>query len=225
MMDVEAFEQLLDDLVAAGVFDESADGHIEPSERFRRDREAFRTKAARLDESEFVATVEAYGGDAESAADVDASVLGDAMAIFDAAERVDRERSFLAARALSRADLSGTAPEVPDGFVPIDGGEIESFVQRHSAAVLYFWREDCDPCDDVRADLEALLADGQIPEPVGLAAVYGPDSAELVREEYQVAAAPTTLFCKHGAVDSRILGASGYDAIRSEIATIAESLD
>lgn len=223
MMRVEEFDRLLDDLVEAGVFDETDDGLLQPTETFTRQRETCRAAAARFDESQLDETLEAYGVDAGS--DVDVAVLGDAMAIFELVEDVDRERGLVAARALSRADVSATAPEVPGGFVPIDGEEIEPFVRRYPAAVLYFWREDCDPCDGVRDDLEALLADGRIPETVGLGAVYGPDSAELIREEYQVAAAPTTLFFRDGAVDSRIVGNLGYDAIRMEVETITEDAD
>lgn len=223
---VDDFESLLGDLLEAGIFEQSEDGELRPTEAFRRNRETHRAEVASLDEDAFDEELSAFASaDGATPSDVGVEALGDAKAVFDASESLDRERSLLAAVALQRIETTDAGSGVPDGFVELDGEEIDGFMQTNPAAVLYFWREDCDPCDGVCDILEALLAEGEIPESVGLGAVYGPDCAELARERYQVAVAPTTLFCVDGRIDSRIVGGSEYGVIRTEIRTIAGSIE
>lgn len=226
MSRVDDFEGLLDDLLEEGIFEPRDDGALHPTASFRQSREEHRREVASLDDDAFDTTVAAYAtADGVTAADVGVDVLGDAMAIFELAGSVGRERSLLAALALDRIEATGEASGVPDGFVLLSGEDVEAFVGNHPAAVVYFWREDCEPCDGARESFEALLGDGTIPDSVGLGAVYGPDSADLIREEYQVAVAPTTLFFVDGRVDSRIVGSPGYAAFRTEIETIRESAE
>lgn len=226
MSAVDDFEQLLDDLLEAEIFEASEAGELRPTESFRQRREEHRMAVEGLDDDELADTLARFA----TAEDVDPDdvglrTLGDAMAIFEVAESVDRERSLLAALALERIEAAEGEPGVPEGFVPIDGEDVDGFIQNHSAAVVYCWREDCEPCDGARGNFEALLGEGEIPEPVGLGAVYGPDSAELIREKYQVGVAPTTLFCVDGQIDSRIVGNPGYEAFKTEIGMITESID
>lgn len=217
----DGFEELLDRLLEARVFEASDEGDIRPTDAFRRSREECREEVAALDDGEFDSTLEQFAtvdGVAES--DVGVDVLGDAVAIYRSAGGLDREGSLLAALALDRIETGERTSGVPHGFVQLDGEDVDGFVRNHEAAVVYFWREDCAPCDGARENFEALLDDGEIPESVGLGAVYGPDSAELLRENYDVGVAPTTLFCVDGAIDSRIVGNPGYDAFQSEVRTV-----
>lgn len=223
-MDLQEFHRLLDDLVAAGVFEETKDGDLSPTEAFLRRREAHRSSVADLDDAGFEERLQRYGVDDPSAADVPPEVLGDAMAIAELAADVGGERCLLAAQALERADLAETPAAVPAGFVPVDPEEIQPFLRAHPAAILYVWREDCDPCDDVREYLETMLEEGELPEAVGLGAVYGPADPALLRDEYQVAVSPTLLFCKDGRIDSRIIGPRVYGAILNEVRIITEDL-
>lgn len=219
-------ERLLGDLIESGVFEESPDGSLQPAESFQSRRQEHRTEVAELDGPELDEARSAY----TASADPDPSVvgvetLGDARAIYNTAASLGRERALLAALALERMEKSESLGGVPEGFVPLEGAEVDGFMESHPVAILYFWREECEPCDAVRESLEALVANGEIPEAVGLGAVYGPDAAELVRDRYQVAVAPTTLFCVDGRIDSRILGAHAYEAIRTEIRTITDLMD
>lgn len=226
MSAVDDFEELLDALLEAGVFEPSEDGELRPTQAFHREREERRAEIAAMDDEAFDDAVDRFATDDDVAAsDVDADTLGAAMAIHDSSEALDRERSLLAALALGRLEETEREPGVPRGFVRIESGDVDGFVGNHPAAVIYVWREDCDPCDGARENFESLLADGEIPEWVGLGAVYGPDAADLIREEYQVGVAPTTLFCVDGAIDSRIVGNPGYEAFRSEIRTITEAAE
>ena len=224
MSRVDDFERLLDDLLEAGVFEPSEGGELRPTETYRREQETYRMEVEGYDEDEFDATLRRFATAEDlDPAEVGTRTLGDALAIYHVAEPVDRERSLLAALALDRIGASEREPGVPDGFVALDGEDVDGFRRNHPASVVFFWREDCDPCEGARESFEALLADDVIPEAVGLGAVYGPDSADLLREEYQVAVAPTTLFCVGGRIDSRIVGNPGYEAFRAEIETIWES--
>lgn len=219
-------ERLLGDLIESGVFEESAHGGLQPTESFQSRRQEHRTEVAELDDAELEVAYSAYtAADDSDPSAVGVKTLGDARAIYHTAASLDRERSLLAALALERLEQSESSGGIPEGFVPLEGEEVDGFMESHPAAVLYFWREECEPCDSVRESLEALVANGEIPESVGLGAVYGPDSAELVRDRYQVAVAPTTLFCVDGRIDSRIVGAFAHEAIRTEIQTITESMD
>lgn len=222
-MSKDDFEQLLDDLLDAGIFELSEGGELRLTEPFRRSRAEHRAEIDRSDDT-FESTLSAYvtGTDADP---VDKETLGDAIAIYHAADSVDREQSLLAAQALERIEATESASGVPGGFVSIDGKDIDAFMRSHSAAIVYFWREDCEPCAGIHDHFETLLAEGKIPERVGLAAVYGPDWADFLDERYQVSVAPTTVFCVDGRIDSRLVGNPGYEAFRIETEMIVDPTD
>ncbi|MGM0604850.1 MAG: thioredoxin family protein [Halobacteriota archaeon] len=107
----------------------------------------------------------------------------------------------------------------PDGFIPVGGDDLVTLVSSCRRAVVYVWREDCDPCDTVRRDLEEIVIDYDI-EDIHLLAVYGPDDKNLLNQQYNVVGAPTTLFTTNGTVDSRFVGVPLRDALESEIETL-----
>lgn len=225
MRRADDLERLVDDLLEAGVFEPAADDELRLTETYRQERQK-RRQAARNLEDEFESTAAEYTatGDADPSA-LSPETLGDAMAVYRLADSLDRERSLLAAEALERLESATSRHGVPDGFVELEADDIDAFMANHAAAVIYCWREDCNPCDGVREVFEGLLADGEIPEWVGLAAVFGPESPAYLQEQYEVGVAPTTLFCVDGEIDSRIVGNPGYEAFRTEIATITELAD
>jgi thiol-disulfide isomerase/thioredoxin len=104
---------------------------------------------------------------------------------------------------------------VPDLFIPVSGEALPPLLTMYDRAIVYVWRHDCDPCDLVREDLEVLCTPS--PEDVVLLAVDGPDSAEFLQKEYEVAGGPTVLFVKNGRVDARLLGAHSREALESFI--------
>lgn len=220
------FEALVDDLLAAGIFEPSTDGALRPSESFTRRREEHRAAVEGFDEEAVDDALASFAtADGVDPDEVGLRVLGDAMAIHEAAGSVDRERALLAALALARVESASPDPGVPDGFLPIEAEDVAAFVANHPAAVVYCWREDCAPCDGARECLEDLLEAGAVPDRVGVGAVYGPDAPELLREEYDVGVAPTTLFFVDGRVDSRIVGNPGYEAFETEVDVITDSIE
>lgn len=226
MSTTDELEGLLDELIEAGVFEPSDGGTLQPTEPFQREREERRSAVSAMDAEAFEDTLETYGSaEAVDPSTVDTDTLGDAVAIYHTADSLAPGECLVAALALERIESAAATDGVPEGFVRLDGDDVETFMAANPAAVIYCWREDCEPCDGAKEALETLLEDGEIPDRVGLGAVYGPDWADQLREDYQVGVAPTTLFCVDGRVDSRIVGNPGTPAFRSEVRTIAESID
>jgi thiol-disulfide isomerase/thioredoxin len=109
----------------------------------------------------------------------------------------------------------------PDAFVPIHGDRMRTITRLFPRSVVYVWLDDCEPCDAMRETFDELL-DGP-PEGVELFAVYGPDSAEFLHEEYDVKGGPVTLFMLRDAVDSRYYGEKHERVIEKEIEILQES--
>lgn len=109
---------------------------------------------------------------------------------------------------------------VPDRFLPIRGDQLETALSLYRRAIVYVWLEDCDPCDHVRADLEAAF--DETPTEVALFAVYGPDWARFLEERLDVPGGPATLFVLNGEVDVRLYGAYGPSIIRRETEKLQE---
>jgi len=209
-------EALLATLADAGVVDDGGDA-VSLTAAFRERRREHLTAQAEADGPPI--------GDGLRAAcdavatDPDEELYATAAAV---AATTDLDPEGVAASALALGRLIEPPAEagVPDGFTPIRGEEIEAFLEHNPTSVLYFWGHDCDPCELVKEDLEALQEDGTITDDVGLAAVCGADSYDLVRERYDVAVAPTTVFCANGRPDSRLVGAHHRPTMATEIETI-----
>jgi len=210
-------EALLAELLSAGVLAESGD-ELELTETFQSERADRKADLNDADEAARERVAEPLGLDVEM---VDLHLAATTEALeglvgFDAAT---------AARvAVSLKRFEGPPPEhgTPEGFTPITGEEIPPFLDEHPAAVIYFWREDCPSCDELRADIEELRDAGDVPDGVGLASVYGPGSPQFLRAEYDVSVAPTVLFCANGRIDSRLIGVHQPSSYAEEIRIIAE---
>jgi len=109
----------------------------------------------------------------------------------------------------------------PEAFLSVHGDRLPELVRLQRAAIVYVWRDDCDPCDLVRGDFDEIF-DETPPEEVMLYAVYGPKWAKELHEAFDVAGAPTTLFMLDGRVDARFLGAHTKTALENEIRILRE---
>lgn len=209
-------EALLSALAADDVV-ETVDDEVRLTDTFRKRRERLRTDLAN-DE----ATIDdALRTACETVAtEVDDELVSTAAAVA-AATSFDAETAAASALALGRIEQPPTDDRTPDGFTAIRGEEIEAFLARNPTSVLYFWGEDCESCSVVKSDLEELQEEGRIPDHVGLAAVCGDDCYQLIRDRYDVAVAPTTVFCADGRPDSRLIGAHNKETVASEIDIIA----
>ena len=106
----------------------------------------------------------------------------------------------------------------PSAFAPVHGEDLPNLLKTHERAIVYLWRDDCDPCDTLRETFDRIFEEP--PGDIGLFAVYGPDCTEFLRREYSVVGAPTTLFVLHGAVDARLIQAHSQPVFESEIETL-----
>lgn len=104
---------------------------------------------------------------------------------------------------------------VPDPFTAVPGDWVAGLVNFHPRAIVYVWREDCEPCDAVREWFEDLFPEP--PDDIALYAVYGPDWVETVKEHFDVVVGPTTLFIVDGRVDCRHIGARTKGSVEQEI--------
>lgn len=121
-------------------------------------------------------------------------------------------------RALSLFDsLRRSVPDkgAPEPFVPIRGVRLSLLLPVYERAIVYTWKEDCPPCDLMKGEFESIFTDPTTD--IALFAVYGPNWAELLHEEYNVIGGPTTLFCYKGRVDARLSGAYAKKIIQSEV--------
>lgn len=217
-------EELLEELLSAGVLAESGE-ELELTESFqsaRADRKAELNDADEDDQDAARESVaEPLGLDAEM---VDFHLVSSARALADVAG-FDAETAARVALSLKRFD--GPPPEhgTPEGFTAITGEEIPAFLEENPATLIYFWRENCPSCDELRADLEDLREAGDVPEEVELAAVYGPGSPQFLRAEYDVVVAPTVLFCANSRVDARLIGVHQPSSYAREMEIIADETD
>lgn len=205
---------LADDEVVETVGDE-----VRLTDSFRTQREQLRTALAN-DEATIDDELRTACGTVATA--VDDELVSTAAAVADATS-FDAETAAASALALGRIEQPPKDDRAPDGFTAIRGEEIEAFLARNPNSVLYFWAEDCDSCSVVKSDLEELQEAGRIAAHVGLAAVCGDDCYQLIRDRYDVAVAPTTVFCADGEPDARLVGAHNKETLASEIEIIAEN--
>lgn len=110
----------------------------------------------------------------------------------------------------------------PGDFLPIRGDRVAGLAKFVRYGIVYVWREDCDPCD-VMAKQFAELDDDLVEDAVLLSA-YGPRWARELGDAFAVAGAPTTLFLKNGAVDSRLIGPYDPHIIAAELETTGETI-
>lgn len=205
---------LADDEVVETVGDE-----VRLTETFRTQREELRMALAN---DEATIDDELRAACDTVATEVDDALLSTAATVVDATG-FDPETAAASALALGRIEQPPKDDRAPEGFTAIRGEEIEAFLARNPNSILYFWGEDCDSCSTVKADLEELQAEGRVPDHLGLAAVCGDDCYQLIRDRYDVAVAPTTIFCAGGQPDARLVGAHNKETVASEIEMIAEN--
>lgn len=112
---------------------------------------------------------------------------------------------------------------VPASFLPVRGDRLAVLLDHTPLAVVYVWRHDCPPCEAMEATLETVFPEP--PDDIGLFAVYGPDWAELLHDDYDVPAGPATLFMIDGSVDARLYGAKPTDAVETEVDVLRQSVE
>jgi thiol-disulfide isomerase/thioredoxin len=217
-------ERMLDELLDSGVLIAERDSeHFRLGERFT--SEFYQNRQDLSDDEVFEEAASSYIDETRlEPRTVTRPLIASSMALDTLGVELPAVEQLMVAILLDQFTESHPTGGIPNGFTPVSGRNIEPFTSLLPAAVIYCWREDCPPCDTVRDNFETLLEKDAIPNHVGLGAVYGPDFAELLLEDFEVSGAPTVLFFKDGRVDSRYVGPRSVDQLQVEITTIAESV-
>jgi thiol-disulfide isomerase/thioredoxin len=146
----------------------------------------------------------------------DTPFLVDFATLFEAAPEATAEEVIRWTAVLDQFRADGPPTDgTPEPFLTVSGEKFPSFLELFSPAVVYIWRRDCEPCDVVRADFEAIFEEP--PGDIALLSVYGPDNSRMLHEEYDIAGGPTVLFIVDGRVDARLVGAHTRSKLESEI--------
>lgn len=217
-------EELLERLLDADVLDESGD-ELTLTDAFESARAERRAALDEADEDERDAARETVADALALEPEmVDVNMAATTRTLADTVG-FDDDTAARVALSLKRFDAPPPEHGSPEGFTPITGEEIPAFLEENPAALIFFWKENSDACANLRGDLEDLRESGQVPEGVALASVYGPGSPQFLRAEYDVAVAPTVLFCANGRVDARLIGVHQPSSYRREMEIVAEETD
>jgi thiol-disulfide isomerase/thioredoxin len=213
-------------LIAHGVFEPTDDGSLRLAEEFRATVATGRETLTDRDPTDARAAVAALTDDERTRTALRADATAADALIARYVALCDRVADLSPARALALAVVTGHVEDgtprtggVPDAFLPVDGDDLTDLVGLYRRCVVFAWRENCSPCETTREHFDELFADGP-PEDVMCLAVYGPDCARLLSEEFDIVGAPTTLFTLEGEVDSRLVGLPARDALAREVETL-----
>lgn len=209
-------DAILDELVERGVLTQTRDGHFQLTPDFR---ETIRECEAEI-----------RAGDGVDLEGVLVEEIRDSptlLATYSAlAEALDLERFTVHDRvqlltSIVHFDRDSTPTAgAPDAFLSVRGDQLPVLLRLYERAIVYAWREECDPCDAMRETFDSLF--DALPADIMLFSVYGPEWAETLDEEYNVVGAPTTLFVVDGRVDARLLGAHERAKVEREVQKLRE---
>jgi hypothetical protein len=215
-------EQLVEKLYSVGVLaKQKKTSKLRLSPEFRDSVEAYRRKLTGDSKPTLSKIIqERVTDDTLAAALIESNsvcqdVFPEFLALSDAANDLSEDHRFRVAITLNQFEPElPPADGCPEPFLPVHGDRLPLLTQLHSQAVVYIWRHDCDPCELIRSDLEAMINQPEMP----LYAVFGPSHAEFLSRTYDVVGGPTTLFFVSGEVDMRLQGAhppeSLYESLR-----------
>lgn len=216
--------ETLDELLEAGLLEEEADepdGALRLTPAFAADVDAERANATDAPLAEYV---DSTGFDPEATArlgrltDPDASFLGFLGAL---GARVDPDFEELLTAAVVLAYVERGMPPThgsPSSFLPVEGDRLRTLVELLDRAFVYVWRDDCDPCRAMKAELDDIFETR--PDDIALLSVYGQDCPALLDREFGVPGAPALLSVVDGEVDARMYGPQYASVIEREFDTL-----
>lgn len=192
----------LDRLVATGAVSESETGELEITADFEDVRGIYRDTYLEVDDDVFHRTVaELFGLDREAAADavdengVTREEVVAYLALRDFLEEPpDSQTLAVMARLLTELEPATPVPPELDDVT----GDVDAFLAANPDALVTVWMFGCDPCDAMKADLDAVL--DVVPDQVavaGIAVERERDLAAFLRE-HDVDAAPAVVAFRDG---------------------------
>jgi hypothetical protein len=208
--------------VASGVVEETGDA-VRLTEAARNALRQHRDAVEPLTDDEIVervATVNRAVADSlATAPELDRDVAAEFLALdeFD----LDDEEAVSLLVVLDRfGDDQPAEAGVPAAFTPVHGDRLVVLAALFPRAVVYVWRDDCEPCETVRADLDAVFPEP--PEDVALLAAFGPRWATLLDDAYDVVGGPTMLFLRAGRPEARLVGPAPRESLENEVRLLRE---
>jgi thiol-disulfide isomerase/thioredoxin len=107
------------------------------------------------------------------------------------------------------ADIDPVSP-VPETMAELTDDDYETFLADHDDAVVFVWKRHCEPCDEMKAELDEIREAAS--ERVALAGVDG-ERVDAFRREFDVDAAPATLTFADGAFVQKEAGRRSPDQL------------
>ncbi|WP_144798245.1 thioredoxin family protein [Halorubrum depositum] len=218
----------VDRLIERDVFEAAGDDELRPTESFRAAVDRHRRTLTDRDADERSAAVAELTDDPDVADTFAAADVSDLDFLARYVALRNRAADLSAAQALTLTVVIGQletgmprSDGAPAAFLPVDGEDLVRLVRLHDRCVVYAWREDCPPCETIKADFDDLFG-ADPPGDLLLLAVYGPDCPRLLDREFDANAAPTMLFTLDGRVDSRFVGTPSAEGLESEIETLRD---
>jgi hypothetical protein len=216
--------ETLDELLAAGLLEEEAgqpDGALRLTAAFAEDVDAERARADETPPMEYAESL-ALGPGATARlgrlTDPDTSFLG----VFGAVgSRTDLGFEELLTASVVLAYVERGMPPAhgsPSSFLPVDGDQLRTLVELLDRAFVYVWRDDCDPCRVMKAELDDIFETGA--DDIALLSVHGQDCPALLDREFDVPGAPALLSVVDGEVDARMYGPQYGSVIEREFDTL-----
>lgn len=207
-IDTARAERLLDDLEASGVVtvDDETDT-VATTPAFERTRSPYEDTYFDVTEAEFRQTVAEVFGLDEDEADRRVDELDvtrdQIIALLSLRSFLDDPPGIedLSVMAQMVADLTPSSP-VPEGVRDVTEDH-EGFLADHADAVVTVWARNCEPCAQMKENVDELLA--AAPKGVAVAGVDGNEVPDL-RRTYEVTAAPWTLVFADGELVASLRG-------------------
>jgi len=193
-------EAALDALIERGIVVEASDGTLSTTDDFERTRAVYYDTYVAIGDDDLVATVaEVFDVDEETAArrieDEDLTREGIITYLSLQSELDPRPDDLtLAVMAELVTQLGPTSP-VPESLQEVDDDSHEAFLSANPDAVVTVWKRYCDPCDEMKADLDGIC--DRLPDGVAVAGLEGEVCHEFVNR-YDVSAAPALVCFRDG---------------------------
>jgi len=112
----------------------------------------------------------------------------------------------------------GEASPVPPSLPDLGDDEYRAFLDDHDHAVLFVFQQGCDPCDAMKAELDAVRE--SVADDVAFAGLDGDEVPEF-RREFEITVAPTTLLFVDG---DRVEEREGYCAAEDLVDLVDETI-
>ncbi len=145
-----------------------------------------------------------------------------ALAVAEFTDGMADHEIVVAATALDRLAEPPRTTGVPEEFVPLHQEDLRGFLVEHRASVIFVWTPGSSSCERMADTLSRLHTLPPVDETIGLGSICVEDGAELLREEYDIAILPTTLYFAGRSVDVRAIGPRDFSHVKREVKIITD---